>query len=284
MIRKTIIILGSKLPLSLKIIFFYFLKFRNLPNLKNPKKLSEKIQKRKFNILSVYSELADKIKAKEFALNQEPRVKTAPNIAVCNSLEEINFNMLPEAFVIKTNFGSGPEHLELIHSKNICDWTEITKKFDNAMKSDFYIGSLLGETQYDMIDRKILIEEMLNSSDGDIPDYKFHMFNNGENGFVQVDFSRFVSHKRNIYDLNFNKLPCKLIYENGEFELPSKENLKKLLSCAKKLAEKFDYVRVDLYLISDCVYFGEMTFTPGNGFEKFEPSSYDNIFGEYWRD
>ncbi|MBO1930012.1 hypothetical protein J4731_25605 [Providencia rettgeri] len=97
-----------------------------------------------------------------------------------------------------------------------------------------------------------------------------------------MDFDRFSNHKRNLYDLNFNRLDYDLCYTGGTYNLPSKELLENMKNIAFKLSQDFDYVRVDLYLVNNKIYFGEMTFTPGSGFEKFTPSMADNFYGELW--
>ncbi|EJL6449248.1 hypothetical protein NMS14_003485, partial [Vibrio cholerae] len=228
--------------------------------------------------------LSDKYLAKFYASKKIGDDKIIKNIMVSDCIDEIDFDLLPESFVIKTNFGSGKNHLEIITNKDFIDLNKIRGKFSQAMREPCYKGSLLGESQYDKINRKILIEEyMSDGSLGGISDYKFHLFNHGEDGFLQVDFDRFVCHRRNLYDLNFERLPYDLMYSGGDYQLPNKDSLEKMLDIARKLARDFDYVRVDLYLINNKVYFGELTFTPGNGFEKFSDPYADEYYGKLWK-
>lgn len=274
------------IPLRVRLKLFYFLKFRKFLSLKNPKLLSEKIQKRKLNIIGVYSELADKIKVKQYVSMKIGAEHVIDNIGVYNDIKAVDFTRLPNSFVIKTNFGSGSAHIEIVRDKKNIVWDNIVKKFEKAMASEGYIGSILGETQYDSIERQLLIEKYIFNQVGDVsdlPDYKFHLFNGGKDGFLQVDHSRFTEHKRNIYTLDFELLDAELMYPSGKFNLPDHNECRELLDCAKTLAEPFDYVRVDLYYVDKKIYFGELTFTPGSGFENFHPTKYDAVFGAMWK-
>ncbi|HHQ4453345.1 ATP-grasp fold amidoligase family protein [Aeromonas veronii] len=274
------------IPLHVRLKLFYFLKFKRLLSLKNPKLLSEKIQKRKLNIIGVYSELADKIKVKQYVSKEIGAKHVIENIGIYRDINDVDFAQLPKSFVIKTNFGSGSAHIEIVRDKKNIVWDDIVKKFEKAMASEGYIGSILGETQYDSIERQLLIEKYMFNQVGDVidlPDYKFHLFNGGEDGFLQVDHSRFTAHKRNIYSLDFKLLDAELMYPSDKFDLPDENECRELLNCAKALAKPFDYVRVDLYYVDKKIYFGEMTFTPGSGFESFSPTKYDAVFGAMWK-
>ncbi|HIF8868958.1 TPA: ATP-grasp fold amidoligase family protein [Vibrio cholerae] len=273
-----------KIPIKIRLKFFYFFKFRKLLNLNNPKKYSEKVQARKLNMKEEFSTLSDKVLVKDYVKNKIGYEYIIKTLYVLDSLDDFNFDTLPSSFVIKTNFGSGKRHLEIVKDKTVADINRIKCKFAQAMQEPFYKGSLLGESQYDKINRKILIEEyMSDENQNGISDYKFHLFNYGEDGFLQVDFDRFVCHKRNLYDLNFDRLPYGLIYSGGTYQLPRKESLEEMLDIAKKLAKEFDYIRVDLYLINGKVYFGELTFTPENGFGTFTEPYADKYYGEIWK-
>ncbi|WP_114808768.1 ATP-grasp fold amidoligase family protein [Vibrio cholerae] len=272
------------LPLHIRIFSYYLFKFGSFPDLNSPKKYSEKIQYRKLNLSEIYTSLSDKVKVKDFISENIGESYLISTIGVFNNVDSIDFDKLPNEFVIKTHFGSGSEHIEIVKNKDLIDINKLKVKFANAMLVPCYKGSLLGEEQYDKIERKILIEEYMSDSiSGGISDYKFHLFNNGEDGFLQVDFDRFVCHKRNLYNLNFERLPYDLMYSGGDYQLPNKDSLEEMLDIARKLAIDFDYVRVDLYLINNKIYFGELTFTPGNGFEKFSDPYADEYYGKLWK-
>ncbi len=280
-ILKFLVPLIKLIPLTVRIKFFYFIKFRRFPKLSKPMLYTEKLQCRKLNMKSEYSLLSDKYQVRGFVTEKVGKEHLVQLYGVFNHFSEIDFNSLPNKFVIKTNFGSGSEHLEIVTDKFAINWPATEQKFNEAMASS-YIGAILGETQYDDIPKKIIVEEYIENNGEDLADFKFHLFSNG-NGFLQIDFDRFSDHKRNLYDLSFNKLDDELLFPSGDYVLPLHEHLVELKEVATKLAKGFDYVRVDLYLANNTVLFGEMTFTPGSGFEPFSSTSTDLKYGSYWR-
>ncbi|URR00064.1 hypothetical protein LOC50_01555 [Pseudoalteromonas sp. SCSIO 43095] len=232
-------------------------------------------------MLPEYSELSDKYAVRRVVEQKLGGDYLIPLIGYFSSFSDVNFSELPKAFVIKTNFGSGDEHIEIVKDKSTINYDKLRKKFDRAMVSR-YKGTILGETQYDLIPKKIIIEELIDNNGLDIEDFKFHIFN-GSEGFLQVDFDRFSNHKRNLYSLDFERLDYDLLYSGGDYDLPSLQELNKLKKAAVRLAEGFDYVRVDLYLVDGKVLFGEMTFTPGSGFESFSDFKADLYYGNLWQ-
>ncbi|WDE13288.1 ATP-grasp fold amidoligase family protein [Thalassomonas haliotis] len=269
------------IPLKIRVSLYYFFKFRRLLNFKQPKRFSEKIQIRKLNLLPEYTQLSDKFLVRKFVEARVGSQYLINLIGVYDCISEVDFALLPEKFVIKTNHGSGHKHLEIVKNKADKDIEILRRKFFKAIKED-YIGALLGENQYDAINRKVVIEELIENGEHDLEDFKFHLFNS-QSGFIQIDVDRFKNHSRILYDLDFNPINCSLEYPKGNYQLPPAEQLAQLKQIAIKLSEGFDYVRVDLYLVKGKIYFGEMTFTPGSGFELFTPEEYDLKFGQMWQ-
>ena len=269
------------IPLKLRLSVYYIFKFKRLPFLSSPELYTEKLQVRKLKMQKVYSELSDKYLVRKFVEDAIGAEHLIPLLGAYNAFDEIDFALLPNSFVIKTNFGSGYEHLEIVKDKTEIDIDKLKVKFNKAMRSS-YKGAILGETQYDHIPRKLLIEKLIENDGNDIDDFKFHIFNS-DDGFLQIDFDRFKSHKRNLYSLDYQRLDYDLMYKGGDFVLPSKLELDRLKAYAFELAKGFDYVRVDLYLVQGRIYFGEMTFTPGNGFEAFSSLEADRVYGRAWR-
>lgn len=278
--KSSIISLLYIIPIKIRLKLYYYFKFKRKLNLSKPILYSEKIQKRKLDIRKEYSELSDKYAVRSFVSNKIGSKHLIKLLNVYDSINEVDFDSLPDKFVIKTNFGSGVEHIEIVDKKNNFSQGNIFKKFSNAM-SKKYKGSLLGETQYNAIPPKIIIEEFIKSSDDGIDDFKFHIFNS-KDGFLQIDFDRFKNHRRNLYDFSFNKLDYGLCYPTGEYKLPPLNKLEEMKDIAFKLSEGFDFVRVDLYLVGEKILFGEMTFTPGSGFEKFSDPNADKLYGSMW--
>ncbi|MCG9559364.1 ATP-grasp fold amidoligase family protein, partial [Vibrio kanaloae] len=259
----------------------YLTRHHRIPNIEKARLFTEKIQERKLSPKKIYSDLSDKYLVRDYVskiINERSLVSL---LGVYNSFDEINMDLLPEKFVIKTNFGSGSEHIEIVKSKSQVNMDLVRDKFVKAI-AEPYKGAVFGEMHYSKIEKKIIIEQFIETENGDLPDYKFHCFN-GRVGFVQLDFDRFSAHKRNIYNRNFEKLDCKLGFPNGDYELAQEDKLKGAIAIAENLSSDFDYVRVDLYIVRDVIYFGEFTFTPDSGFAKFSPAKFDREFGALWR-
>ena len=131
------------------------------------------------------------------------------------------------------------------------------------------------ELHYRDIDPMIIIEKYMDDGTGNLRDYKFHSFN-GKPLFLWVDNERYVNHRPNLYYLNLNQLPYKI---NTNYEtFPSSEKpklIKKMIDLVSKLSEGFNYVRIDLYIINDKIYFGEITFTTSSGTEEISPKKFD---------
>ncbi|WP_318406932.1 ATP-grasp fold amidoligase family protein [Photobacterium leiognathi] len=270
------------IPKSLLIRIYFLYKHHTFLSIKNPKKFSELIQRRKFNLIKEYSSLSDKYVVRSYVSDKIGKNYLIPLIGVYNNVNEIDYNLLPSSFVMKTNFGSGNSHIEIVKDKKNIDYEKLKKKFSLALDLS-YRGSLLGENHYDLIERKIIVEQFINNNGNDIEDFKFHIFNS-KDGFLQIDFDRFTKHKRNLYDFNWEALPYGLLYPSGVYTLPDLELLNKMKEVAFKLSEGFDYVRVDLYLVNGQVLFGEMTFTPGSGFETFTDVKAEFKYGSMWLD
>lgn len=136
---------------------------------------------------------------------------------------------------------------------------------------------------YASIPRKIIIEEKIGVVN--LPaDFKFHVFeNNGHpKWFLQIDNGRYTNHIRNYYDSTLRLLELQVLHPNGEYQLPEACYIEKMSNLALKLADSLSYARVDFYLVKDKIYFGEITLTPGSGFEKFSDKEVDVEWGKYW--
>jgi hypothetical protein len=198
----------------------------------------------------------------------------------CLLADSSEFPELTGQYVAKTTHGSGPDNLEFFPStKNI---EQIKQKFDSALAKEFR-GVRLGELHYSSIARKIIIEEKIGGDELPV-DFKFHVFeNNGHpKWFLQIDSGRYKKHIRNYYDSNLNLLELQVLHPNGDYKLPEPFNIEKMSKLAIELATGLSYARVDLYLVKDKIYFGEITLTPGSGFEKFSDKAIDIEWGSYW--
>ena len=245
-------------------------------NLENPKTFNEKIQWLKlYDNSPLKTKLADKYLVREWIEEQIGSKYLIPLLGVWNNFDEIDFDKLPEKFVLKANHGS---HWNIIvKDKSKLDKSKAKKKFDKWMARDYTFKAGL-ELQYRGIKPKIIAEKFIEDTNGELNDYKIMCFN-GEPKFVWVDCGRYSNHTKNIYDLDWNLQPFKMTYPISKTPIARPENLDKMIELAKILCKDFAFVRVDFYNVDGKIYFGEMTFTSMSGTDKFEPEKYDLELG-----
>ncbi len=195
--------------------------------------------------------------------------------------EEIDFNKLPNQFVIKCNHGS---HYNII----VKDKSSLSKKDIKNIKKQLKIwlkehyAFLVGmELVYETIPPRITIEKFMSIND-DLPDYKFMCFS-GEVKYVWCDQGRFGDHRRSVFDLDYNLQPFNLYNLENVKDMKKPDNFDEMVKIAKKLCEDFPYVRVDLYNIEGKIYFGELTFCSGAGYQAAKPLEYEKVLGDLIR-
>lgn len=271
--RKIQIILNKICPDLYNYIYF-FVKNHYFYNISNPQTFNEKIQwRKKYQHDSRYPLLVDKWEVRNYVSEICPDI-LVPTYGVFNSVEEINFDLLPDAFIMKPTHGFG--QVIICIDKNTLD----RKKVMDRMKSWFSYNqfSITGEWQYKDIRPRVIVDQLLGEN---IKDYKFFCFD-GEPYAIQIDSDRYFDHKRQIRDINWNRIECSLAYPNDETELDKPKQLDAMLKICYQLSKNFDFVRVDLFLIKGKIFFSEMTFTPGNGMDRFRPKEMDYQFGRKW--
>lgn len=184
--------------------------------------------------------------------------------------DEIDFDTLPNRFVLKLNNGSGMNLI--VTDKSTLDIRSAREKMRGWMKSDF--ASQWREWHYHDIPNRIYCEAFIETPDGEPPpDYKL-MCSNGKVLFAWVDTDRFKGHKRDIYDVKFHHLNVRIGYPPSGKILNKSKGWEEMLSLAAKLSERIPIVRVDFYDTSDGVRFGEMTFTSDAALGRYEPFSW----------
>lgn len=242
---------------------------------------TEKMQFSKlYDVNSKKIKLSDKVEVKKWVADKVGEQYVIPTLGVFYKAEDINYELLPKKFVIKTNNASGTNII--ITDKDKVNKDKINKKLNNWLKEDFAFKSFF-EMHYSHIKPKILIEEYIETNNNDLQDYKFLCFNSKVE-YCWLDIGRYSNHKRNIYNTkwelqNFNQYN----YGNTKYEVLKPKNYDKMLEIAEILCQGFEHVRVDLYNVDGKIYFGEMTFTNGSGFERIYPDEYDRILGGLWK-
>lgn len=247
---------------------------------KDIKTYNEKIQWVKlFDNDPLKTTLSDKYLVRSWIENNIGEQYLIPLLGVWDNFDEINFEKLPDKFVLKTNNGSGTNLI--VKDKNHIDKNEAKRKFDRWMKTNFAFFGF--EMHYKDIEPKIIAEKYIEDINGELKDYKFLCFD-GNVHFCWIDSNRFTDHRRNVYNLDWELQEwTQHKYKNTDHPISKPDNFDLMVDLARRLCQGFSHVRVDLYNVNGKVYFGEMTFTNGSGFEKINPYEYNLMLGELWK-
>lgn len=254
---------------------------------KEPKTFSEKIQFRKlYDNNSLYPICADKYRVREYVKKKIGEEYLIPLYLVTDKLTVKQWSKLPNSFVIKTNHDSGT--VSIVKDKNKIDKRKIIRELNMKLKFDYGIQSM--EKYYSNIPRKIIVEKFLeNPGENDLKDYKFFCFD-GKIKYCQLIKNRSTDETIDFYDKDWKKQnfiglvnPMKPKEKNSQEIEEKPKNFETMIKIVEKLAEDFDFVRVDFYNINGKIYFGEMTFCPASGFGTFIPEEWNYKFGKYWK-
>lgn len=252
----------------------------------HPRDINEKIQWLKFNSdTSQWPRLADKYAVRGYVEEKGLADILVPFIGKWDKAEDIDWEMLPNQFVMKTNHGSADALI--CKDKSAIDTAFYTRFFARQLKTKS--GPATGEPHYDKIPPCIVAEELLDSSQQDYPssspiDYKLWCFD-GRPAYFFVCLNRTKeSCEVATYDTDWNFYPQYIKradhYIPCTTPLPRPRCLEQMLVVARRLSEGFPCVRVDLYEVGGKVYFGEMTFTPASGNNSFYPQEFLDILGD----
>ena len=245
--------------------------YRRFLNLKKPKFYGEKIQWiKKYGNLERFTNLVDKYLVREF-IKEEIGEMYLPNlIGVYDSVDEINYSLLPEKFVLKINNGSDKNII--CRDKSLLNINKTNKLLKKLFKEDYY--KYTKEPQYKNIKKKIICEEYLEDSKGALVEYDLHCFS-GKVDIIEVHTDRNTEYKEDYFDANWNRIHTSGKAKNSNINLERPKFLEKLIELAEKLSEDLEYVRVDFNILDERLYFSELTFTPANGTDRFNPLEMD---------
>ena len=254
--------------------FYYYHGYKL--DLKNPRTFLEKLQWQKyFGKIEEYSKYIDKYEVREYVESVIGDKYLVPLVGVYHTVEEIPFNKLPGSFVIKATHGSGWNII--IKDKSNINWQHCQSKLNKWLHTNYYKKT--GEINYKDIKPRIIIEEYLNEPSGNILDYKLWCFN-GKFQFIGIHGDRHIKAKAVLLDDDWNPLPIYYPDIPEWDEIPLRPNkLSEMIEVAEKLSAIFPFVRVDLYYVIDKIYFSELTFTPGDGFNISLPKDLDLKYG-----
>lgn len=248
-------------------------------NLKNPKTFNEKLQWLKLHDRNPeYTKMVDKYEVREYIKEKIGEEYLIPLIGVYDKFDDIDFDKLPNQFVIKCNHDSGG--LIICKDKNRLDIETARKKINRSLKTNYYYSGR--EWPYKNVKPRIIIEKyMEDSNKSDLIDYKLFCFN-GIPKIVLVCSERFSSSNmcETWFDMNWKLIDMTKSGHRVDSTISKPKQLKKMVELSKKLSKNIPFIRVDWYEIGDKLYFGELTFYPASGFEKFEPKEWNKKIGD----
>ena len=258
--------------------------FQKTLNLRNPQKFTEKMQWLKlYDRNPLYHQLVDKYDAKPIIANiigDEYIIKT---LGVWERFEDIDFDKLPNQFVLKCTHDSAS--IVICKDKSKFDPSKYEQNYKNVfLKSDYYHFQNK-QWAYKGLKPRIIAEEYIEDDTYDsLSDYKLYCFNGVAKG-VYVTINRFTNLSVSMYDMNWNLMPFEHIHPNRGDRVVRPKNLALMKDLAEKIARYIDnpFVRVDFYETNGKVYFGEITFYPEGGMCYFKPEEWDYTFGSWMK-
>lgn len=253
-------------------------------NLLSCNTFSEKIQWLKINDRKdIYTILVDKYKVREYIKEKLGEEYLIPLIGIWDDPDDIDFNKLPDQFVLKCNHNSGLG-MCICKDKSKLDISKVRRELKKGLKQDYYLAGR--EWPYKNVSRKIIAEKyMKNEYETELKDYKFFCFN-GEPKYCQVITDRSINETIDFFDMEWNHqefigLNSKYSkYSNSKHPIEKPVTLEKMKEFAYILAKNTKFVRIDFYEIEKKLYFGEITFYPASGFGDFTPSEWNAKLGE----
>lgn len=249
-------------------------------NLKNPQTFNEKLQWLKlYDRKPIYTIMVDKYEAKQYVADIIGEEYIIPTLGVWDHFDDIDFEVLPEQFVLKCTHDSGG--VVICKNKNELDKTTTKGKIEKCLKTNFYWNGR--EWPYKNVKPRIIAEKYMEDPNvGELRDYKFFCFG-GQAKCFKVDFDRFVSHHANYYDINKNMLDFGETICMPAFDklIDFPETIDKMRELAERLSASSSFLRVDFYDVKGNVYFGELTFYPASGFGEFTSDEWDIKLGEW---
>lgn len=261
----------------------YYLKTGNKLDLHDPKRFNEKLQWLKlYNHVPSYTNLVDKYFVKNIVSEIIGKRYVIPTIGVWDSIEAIDWTVLPKQFVLKTTHGGGSVGVVVCKDKDSLNKSKAQRKLSVSMRVSGYEG--LKEWPYKDVKRRIIAEQYIEDSENkQLIDFKFHCFN-GIPKVVLVCKDRYMEHgaTKDFFDMEWNHLEIsRELNANAKSLMPEPAEFKEMIRIAEVLSKNIPFVRIDLYLANHNIYFGEYTFFPASGFSNFYPDKWDFIFGEW---
>ncbi len=252
-------------------------------NLDNPQTFNEKLQWLKlYDRKSIYTTMVDKYEVKNYVAKIIGEEYIIPTIGIWDSFEEIDFEKLPNEFVLKSTHDSGG--LVICRDKNEMDLDHTRKKIVKSLKRNyFYYGR---EWPYKHVKPRIIVEKYMEDSTDQmskstiLKDYKVYTFN-GKAKICMINQDRGIYTKADYFDRNYKWLNFTWGYDHSSNKPPRPKNYELMFELAERLAIGTIELRVDFYEVNGILYFGELTFFDGSGFDRMEPVEWDYTLGSW---
>ena len=266
--------------------WYLFFRFKNRvgywPHLNHPRTFNEKLQWLKLHDRNpLYTTLVDKYAVRKYVAEKIGDEYLIPLVGgPWNSAEEIDFDALPEQFVLKCNHDSGG--LAVCRDKSRLDIEAVKKKLDQHLKTNYYMSGR--EWPYKDVSPCVFAEKyMVDESDTDLKDYKWYCFN-GKPRFLLITTDRAaedVPTKYTYFDMEYNVLPFYNSGPHADRPIPKPGTFDEMKRLAEFLSADMAHLRVDLYEVEGKVYFGELTFYDSSGMAFFDPPEWDEKIGSW---
>lgn len=250
-------------------------------NLENPKSFNEKLQWLKlYDRNPLYTKLVDKYKVREYISEKIGEDYLIPLLGVWDDPEEIDFDSLPNKFVLKCNHNSGLG-MCICTDKSKIDIKKVKNELKSGLAQNYYLNGR--EWPYKNVSRKIICEKYMTDETGkNLRDYKFYCFD-GKPKIVGIYQDRNSDKETtgDFFDMNFEWVDLKFGMPNALNKPQKPQKFQEMIKIAEILSEGIPEVRVDLYISNNKIYFGELTFFDGGGFDKIEPLEWDYKLGSW---
>ena len=249
-------------------------------DLDNPISFNQKIQWLKlYDRNPKYTQLVDKYEVKNYIDDVLGQGYTFPTLSVWDRFEDIDFEKLPEKFVLKCTHDSGG--VVICTDKKYFDKKKAKMKLNWSLKRNYYINSR--EWPYKNVKPRIIAEPFMSDDSGkELNDYKFMCFDGKVKSiFTCTDRYEKDGLKVTFFDTDWNKMPFERHYPIDKKDIGKTYSYDEMIRIAEKLSTGIPFVRIDFYEINKKPYFGEMTFYPGSGLEEFTPRKWDDVLGNW---
>ena len=277
LLKKASHILPDKMYIKLK----FYSRMGRFPDLKNPKTFNEKLQWLKlYNRNPEYTRMVDKYEAKKYVADIIGEEYIIPTLGVWDKFDDIDFDKLPDQFVLKCTHDSGG--LVICRDKSKLDKDAARKKIEKSLKENYYWSTR--EWPYKNVKPRIIAEQyMEDGATAELRDYKFFCFDGEVKAlFIATERASLTEEtKFDFFDGDFVHLPFTNGHPNADVQPKKPEKFELMKKQAGILSKGIPHARIDFYEVDGKVYFGEITFFHWSGMMPFEPAEWDIRFGDW---